>query len=91
MATIEELEEQAAEVARAEGAAIGALVEGLRGLAVELPDGSMLARTFAVHARELEKWASPHSAYPWGASAVFTMTRRITKEQLAKWGEGAES
>jgi hypothetical protein len=59
MATIEELEHKAAAIEAAESSALAALVDGLRDLAVQLPDGSQLAVLFAKGAKSMEPWADP--------------------------------
>lgn len=58
MATLEELEQQSVRIAVAEEDAVAALVEGMRCLAVGLPDGSRLAGVLATEAKGLEPWGS---------------------------------
>jgi hypothetical protein len=55
MATIEELERRAHEIDEAENAAIFALSEAARELAVQLPDGSQFAVQLARLAGSLER------------------------------------
>jgi hypothetical protein len=62
MTTIEQLEQRALDVMNAEAAAVGRLVDHVRDIAVELPDGSRLAIDLAKIARRLEEHTSPPRA-----------------------------
>lgn len=70
MPTIEELEQRADELRDAEAAALNALGEGMRELAVLLPDGSRLAVDFARLARTLDLFATVSSPGPWGEVSI---------------------
>lgn len=91
MATIEELERQAAAIDEAEGAALGSLVEFLRRVTVELPEGSRLARSFAVSARRLEPWATPRDAMPVGSLTLLTIVNEVLSERREQYGDQGAS
>ena len=76
MATIEELEAQSAKRRDAEAAALRALGEAMRELAVLLPDGSGLALGFADTANTLDLHATGPTPASWGAVTVRQMVRR---------------
>lgn len=68
MATIDQLEAQAAEIRAAEEAALRALADGMRELAVQLPLGSSLAVDLAAQAKELEGLAGARFSWHPGPS-----------------------
>ena len=85
MATIEELERQAQEIDEAENAAIFALSEAARELAVQLPDGSQFAVQLATFAGSLE----PTSSYSGGgASSAALDLILFTRETYERRVEG---
>lgn len=57
MSTIEELEQQAADIARGELEVMAGLRDSIREAAVGMPDGSKLARHLAVTARDMETYS----------------------------------
>jgi hypothetical protein len=85
MSTMEELEQRAAQMSDAEGAAVAALAAGMRELAVQLPTGSLLALTLATSAKRLDPWGTPDGGR-WGAAVISTATLQIVNEQDDQWG-----
>lgn len=83
MATIDELEARAANIRAAEMAAMHALGEALRELAVGLPDGSKLAVAFAKQAQALEVFATggPDPGL-WGWATMDRFVRERLRERL---------
>ena len=88
MATIEELEQRAADVAVAEAAAISDLVGLMRDRAVVLPEGSRLAMRFALVARSLDRFTTPRESSNAGAGlTLFNLMHEIEADEDEQRGE----
>jgi hypothetical protein len=83
MSTIDELEARAENMKALEAAAMCALGDAMRELAVSLPDGSKLAVDFAQQARELELFAGGSSPGLWGGEVMRRFVRDWLKEMQA--------
>lgn len=88
MATIEELERQGEEIVAAESAAVQRLIDEMRDIAVELPEGSQLAIRLAKYARALEGYVHRNPAY--ATNTIHGLWRDLRSDEPGAPGEEAE-